>query len=222
MENWFFDFNADKLAKCLKNNKDPAGLFNSLEFVLPAYEINTLERVAAFLAQCGHESVDFTVLKENLNYGAQGLANTWPNRFAVKGDDGKAVKPYKPNDLAMRIQKNPEAIANAAYANRMGNSDEASGDGWKFRGRGAIQLTGKDNYTKFAEATGRSLDETVEYLETLDGAIESAAFFWNNNKLNALADKGDMVALTKKINGGDLGLKERTEHYKHNLQILDG
>jgi putative chitinase len=221
MSVWTFNFTADKLAQCAKRNKDTAALFASLEAVLPKYQINTPERVAAFLAQCGHESVDFTVLRENLNYSAQGLASTWPNRFALKDEKGNILKPLKPSPLAESIQRKSEAIANSAYANRMGNGDAASGDGWKFRGRGAIQLTGKDNYVKFSKSINRSLDETVSYLETLDGAVESAAFFWHSNKLNELADKKDIVTLTKKINGGDLGLKERTEHFNENLKVLN-
>lgn len=221
MSAWTFNFTPEKLAQCAKRNKDIAALFASLEAVLPKYQINTPERVAAFLAQCGHESVDFTVLRENLNYSAQGLASTWPTRFALKDEKGTPIKPYKPSPLAESVQRKSEAIANTAYANRMGNGDAASGDGWKYRGRGAIQLTGKENYTNFAKSINRSLDEAVAYLETLDGAIESAAFFWNSKKLNDLADKKDMVTMTKKINGGDLGLKERTEHFHANLTVLN-
>jgi putative chitinase len=175
--------------------------------VLPKYEINTKERVAAFMAQCGHESVDFTKLKENLNYSAKGLHGTWPKRFVSE----EAAKPY---------ERNPEKIANKVYSDRMGNGPEASGDGWKYRGRGAIQLTGKDNYTNFAKAVGKTVDEVVTYLDTLEGAIESACWFWKKNGLNAIADAKDMTKATKVINGGDLGLAERKKHFEENIKHL--
>jgi putative chitinase len=197
----------EQVAKCAARNKNPADLTAALNAVLPKYDINTPERVAAFLAQCGHESADFTTLKENLNYSAKGLHGTWPKRFVTE----EAAKPY---------ERNPEKIANKVYADRMGNGPEASGDGWKYRGRGAIQLTGHDNYHAFAKDIGKTVDEAIAYLETLPGAIESACWFWKKNGLNALADAKDMKAATKKINGGDLGLAERTQHFQHNLTVL--
>ena len=202
-----FNFTKDQVAKCNKNHKEPEKLHAALAAVLPKYEINTKERVAAFLAQCGHESVDFTKLKENLNYSAKGLNSTWPKRFISEA----AAKPY---------ERNPEKIANKVYSDRMGNGAEATGEGWKYRGRGAIQLTGKDNYTAFAKSIGKTLEETVTYLETLEGAIESACWFWKKNNLNALADAKDMVKATKVINGGDLGLAERKAHFESNLKTL--
>lgn len=206
---WSFEFTTEKLAKCLPRNKDPEALFAAMEAVLPRYEINTVDRVAAFLAQCGHESADFTVLQENLNYSAKGLSATWPRRFVSES----AAQPY---------HRNPEAIANCVYASRMGNGDEASGDGWKFRGRGAIQLTGRANYQAFADTFGWALEEAVAYTETLQGAVESAAWFWWKNNLNALADDRNITGLTKKINGGTLGLEERKKHMLHNLEVLEG
>ena len=207
MENWSFDFTPEKLAQCSARNTDPAALFDALSAVLPRYEINTVDRVAAFLAQCGHESADFTVLRENLNYSAKGLHATWPTRFISE-------------DAAVPYNRNPEAIANKVYSSRLGNGDEASGDGWLYRGRGAIQLTGKANYKTFAESIGRTLEDTVAYTETLEGAVESAAFFWNLNNLNTLADERNITAMTKKINGGTLGLEERKAHMIHNLEVL--
>ncbi|CAB4163887.1 COG3179 Predicted chitinase [uncultured Caudovirales phage] len=207
MENWSFDFTPEKLAQCSARNTDPAALFDALSAVLPRYEINTVDRVAAFLAQCGHESADFTVLRENLNYSAKGLHATWPTRFISE-------------DAAVPYNRNPEAIANKVYSSRLGNGDETSGDGWLYRGRGAIQLTGKANYETFAESIGRTLEETVAYTETLEGAVESAAFFWNRNNLNTLADERNITAMTKKINGGTLGLEERKAHMIHNLEVL--
>lgn len=202
-----FDFTQEKLAACLHKNPDVTELYDILCELFPKYGITTQDRVAAFLAQCGHESVDFTVLKENLNYSGDALKRVWPRHF---GDDV---------DVA-QYHRNPEAIANRAYRNRMGNGDEASGDGWKFRGRGAIQLTGKDNYTRFAADVGMDLDEVVEYLETLKGAVESACWFWDKNKLNALADERDNTAMTKRINGGTIGLEDRKNHLIHCLNVL--
>lgn len=208
-DTWLFDFTPEKLAQCLSRNKDPQALFEALEQVLPKYEINTVDRVAAFLAQCGHESADFTTLQENLNYSAKGLQATWPKRFINE----QAAAPYN---------RNPERIANKVYANRMGNGDEASGDGWTYRGRGAIQLTGHDNYQAFANSIGCSIEEAVEYTETLQGAVESAAWFWNGRNLNELADQRNVTAMTKKINGGTLGLDERKAHTVHNIETLEG
>ena len=202
-----FNFTKEKLAACVSRNKEPELLFQALNDVLPRYEINTVERVAAFLAQCGHESVDFTILRENLNYSTKGLMSTWPKRFPNEA----AAAPYN---------RNPEKIANKVYADRMGNGPESSGEGYRYRGRGAIQLTGKSNYQAFATSVNRELSETVGYVETLPGAIESACWFWKKNNLNALADKQDMKQATKVINGGDLGLAERVEHFKQNLVKL--
>ena len=202
-----FEFTAAKLKQCLGKNKDTDKLFESFSKVLPKYDITTKERVAAFLAHCGHESLDFTVLKENLNYGAKGLMGTF--------------KKYFPDEAtALKYERKPEMIANKVYASRMGNGDEKSGDGYKYRGRGAIQLTGHDNYAAFATSIGKTIDEAVAYCETMDGAIESACWFWSKNKLNEIADKKDMLALTKRINGGTIGLEDRKSHYEHNLKVL--
>jgi putative chitinase len=201
------ELNLEKLKKCVPNNKDHAGLLNAFNKVFEKYEINTKERVAGFLAQCGHESLDFTVLKENLNYGAKGLRGTFSKYFP---DDATAAK----------YERKPEMIANRVYASRMGNGNEASGDGYKYRGRGAIQLTGCANYTAFAKDIGKSIDETITYLETLEGAIESACWFWKKNGLNEIADKKDITLMTKRINGGTIGLEDRTKHWNNNLQVL--
>jgi len=202
-----FNLTEAQVAKCASRNKAAKALTEALNKVLPRYEINTAVRVAAFMAQCGHESADFTTLKENLNYGAKGLRGTWPKRFP---DDATAAK----------YERKPEMIANKVYSDRMGNGPEASGDGWKYRGRGAIQLTGCSNYTAFAKDIGKTVDEAIVYLETLEGAIESACWFWKKNGLNAVADTKDMKLATKKINGGDLGLAERTDHFNKNLTYL--
>ena len=202
-----FEFTEEKLKKCLSKNKNIQELYKSLNTVLPKYEINTVDRVAAFLAQCGHESLDFTVLQENLNYGAKGLLGLF--------------KKYFPNEaLAKEYERKPEKIANKIYENRMGNGPESSGDGWAHRGRGAIQLTGKLNYQAFANSIGVTLDDAIHYCETMDGAIESACWFWSKNKLNVIADKNDIVLLTKKINGGTIGLEDRKKHWEHNKEVL--
>jgi putative chitinase len=206
-ENFSFDFTEEKLDKCLKRNKNIPALYKALCDVLPQYEINTESRVAAFLAQCGHESVDFTILKENLNYSAQSLTKVWPKRFPTLTE----AQPY---------HRKPEKIANKVYANRMSNGDEASGEGWLYRGRGAIQLTGKYNYSKFAADIQMTLEKTVSYIETLEGAIESACWFWSKNNLNVLADKKDVKTMTKRINGGNIGLEERKQHMIHNINVF--
>lgn len=196
------------LSRMLSRNKNVSPLVEIFNELFPKYEINTVNRVSGFLAQCGHESNDFTVLKENLNYSADGLNKVFPKYFKNAGRNA--------NDYA----RNPEKIANVVYANRMGNGDISSGDGWKYRGRGAIQLTGKDNYSSFAKYIGKSLDETVSYCETLQGAVESACWFWKTRNLNETCDKDDIVTMTKKINGGTIGLEDRKKHYNNNKNIL--
>lgn len=165
------------------------------------------KRMAAFLAQVAHESGAFNFTKEGLSYSAASLMKVWPKRFPTTA-------------IANQYARKPEKIANKVYANRMGNGDEKSGDGYKFCGRGLIQLTGKDNYSRFAKSIGKTLDETVAYLETPEGAVASAAWFWDANKLNIYADKGDFVGLTKRINGGTIGLADRKHHYDIALKAL--
>jgi len=178
-----------------------------LNEVADYYEINTPKRVAAFLAQVAHESGGFQAIKENLNYSAKGLMTTF--------------KKYFPTEvLAKQYERQPEKIANKVYANRMGNGDEASGDGSRFCGRGLIQLTGKHNYTRFASDLGVSLEECVAYLETPAGAVSSAGWFWDTNNLNPICDRGDMKMLTRRINGGQIGLADRIHHYELALEAL--
>jgi putative chitinase len=188
--------------------KNPDIWYPLLAELLPKYEINTALRVAGFLAQCSHESLNFTVLKENLNYSAEGLNATFSKYFIRAGRD------------ASTYARNPEKIANIVYAGRLGNGDTASGDGWRFRGRGVIQLTGRDNYTAFGKTKQLTALETVDYLETSRGALESACWFWKINKLNALADAQDILAMSTKINGGTNGLEDRKVQYKQALRIL--
>ena len=179
---------------------------DALNKLLPDYEINTPQRIAAFLAQCAHESANFTALQENLNYKAASLSRVWPSRF--------------PPGIAEQYAHNPEKIANRAYCDRMGNGNEASGDGWRYCGRGLIQLTGKDNYTDFADSIGVTPEEVSEYLGTFEGAAQSACWFWESNNLNRFADVGDIKGLTKAINGGYIGLEDREKHYGHALHVL--
>jgi putative chitinase len=193
--------------KVFPQNKTPEAVHDVFKKYFAQYEINTTNRRAGFLAQCGHESNGFTVLKENLNYSAEGLV--------------KIFKKYFPTlELAKKYARQPEKIANKVYANRMGNGPEASGDGWKFAGKGAIQLTGKENYSAFAKFKGMEIDEVVAYLQTLEGAIESALWFWKSHGLNAYCDKDDIVGMTKKINGGTIGLDDRIAKYEKIKQLL--
>jgi len=201
-----FDFTVEQLNQMVPGNPYIDHWHEAFCQILPDYDINTKQRVAAFIAQCAHESGGFKFIKENLNYKAASLCKVWPRYF----NEGNA------NQYANQ----PEKIANRAYANRMGNGPEESGDGWKFCGRGLIQLTGKDNYSRYADSTGQSLDEASEHLTTFEGCVQSAAWFWEANNLNQYADSGDILTMTKRINGGTLGLEDRQAHYQHALQVL--
>jgi putative chitinase len=201
-----FDFTQAKFESCVGKPPYADHWFEALSEILPDYEIHTVERVAAFLAQTAHESGGYRAIKENLNYKAESLCKVWPRYFNAGN--------------AAQYAHQQEKIANRAYANRMGNGPEESGDGWKFCGRGLIQLTGKDNYSRYAQSLEISLDEASEHLTTFEGCVQSAAWFWEANNLNQFADSGDMLTLTKRINGGTLGLEDRIKHYKHAIQVL--
>lgn len=184
------------------------GYVEPLNTVAEYYEMfQNPKRVAGFLAQLAHESGGFNATIENLNYSKEGLRKTFPKYFPT-------------DELAAQYARKPEKIANRVYANRMKNGDENSGDGFKFRGRGLIQLTGRDNYTRFAEALDMDIDSTIAYLETPNGAVASAGWFWDNNKLNQYCDRDDFITLTKRINGGTIGLADRQHHYHLALQKL--
>jgi len=176
--------------------------------VLSFYEINNPQRISMFLAQVGHESGGLRTIKENLNYSADGLKRVFPKYFRT----------VNPADYA----KQPEKIANRVYASRMGNGDEASGDGFRYCGRGLIQLTGKSNYMAFAQDMNMSLEEATEWLKDEEGATWSAGWFWDSRELNQWADKGDILTVTKKINGGTIGLEDRKAHYAAALEIFGG
>ena len=199
----------EQLSRIIKNNADIAKWHAALVPLLDRYKINTVNRLAGFLAQCGHESHDFKFVKENLNYSQEGLRKTFAKYFPTDA-------------LAAEYARKPEKIANRVYASRMGNGDEASGDGFKYSGKGLIQLTGRTNCSKFAESIGRSLEDTVAYLLTIEGAAESAAWFWSTNGLNEIADADDIVKMTKRINGGTIGLDDRTARYKTAKSVLAG
>lgn len=182
----------------------------ALNLLLTDYEIDTPMRQAAFLAQCAHESAGFTALHENLNYRPETLVKIFPKYF-----DLPLAQQY-----CARANKQ-QAIANRVYASRMGNGDEASGDGYRFCGRGLIQLTGRDNYTNFAFSIETAVKEIPAFLQTFEGAVQSACWFWETNNLNRWADTGDILTLTKRINGGTIGLADREKHYAHALHVLE-
>ena len=200
----------EQLKELLPKNPYVDHWFGALSQLLPDYEINTSQRIAAFIAQCSHESGGFTALKENLNYKAVTLRKIFPKYFPT--DAMAAEYAAKPNTQ--------EAIANLVYASRMGNGDAKSGDGYRYCGRGLIQLTGKSNYQAFADSLEMNVEDVPEYLTTFEGAAQSACWFWETNNLNQHADKGDILKMTKIINGGTIGLEDRIKHYEHALHVL--
>jgi putative chitinase len=197
----------------IPTNKDIKAWCEELNKALPKYDITTDQRIAGFISQCAHESMDFNALSENLNYREETLNKVFPRYFG----------PGKRN--AAEYARNPEKIANYVYmdefrGSKLGNVQP--GDGWRFRGRGLKQLTGRDNYTRFAKDYDMTAEEAAEWLETKEGALASALWFWNTNKLNAIADTGNVAALTKKINGGDIGLADRQARYTRAMAALGG
>jgi putative chitinase len=197
----------DQLKQLLPKNPYVDHWHHALSQLLPDYDINSPQRIAAFIAQCSHESGGFTALKENLNYRAVTLRKIFPKYFPT-------------DDLANAFAGKPEMIANRVYASRMGNGDEASGDGFRYCGRGLIQLTGKSNYQSFADSLEMNVEDVPDYLSTFEGAAQTACWFWESNNLNRFADSGDIKGLTKAINGGYIGLEDRIQHYDHAMQIL--
>ena len=196
---------ADLFPRC----SDPDGWVDAMNEVFPKYEINTNRRVAAFLAQCGHESGGWRTFSENLNYSAKALDAVFGKYFKRAGRDAE--------DYA----RQPEKIANGVYANRMDNGDTASGDGWRYRGRGPIQLTGKHNYAKFSDDMDVDAVNNPDMVsEDKEVALMSAIWYWNSNKLNRYADSGDIKTLTKRINGGYIGLEDRIHHWEMCLEAL--
>lgn len=200
---------SQQFGKLFPNCKDPEGWVEVMEEVFPKYEINTPARQAAFIAQCGHESGGWRAFSENLNYSAKALDAIFGKYFKRAGRD------------ANEYHRQPEKIANVIYANRMGNGDTESGDGYKFRGRGPIQLTGHDNYSNFCSDMGVDImDNPDEVAEDKELALMSAIWFWNKNGLNRYADSGDIKTMTRRINGGYIGLEDRIKHYKEAMEMF--
>jgi putative chitinase len=197
--------NLDKLKGHIPDN-----VIAQIPGVMSKFEINTPLRLAHFLAQCGHESGGFRLVKENLNYSAKGLQGIF--------------KKYFPNEaLAKQYERKPEKIANKVYGGRMGNGDEASGDGAKYCGRGFIQLTGKTNYQAFFKSIGADVT-TDPTLVATQYPLASAAWFFNKNGLHKLADGGAtdavVTSITKRVNGGTIGLPDRIKHFKEYHALL--
>jgi putative chitinase len=200
----------EKIVHLLHGNPEAEAWADAAMEILPKYEINTPNRVAGFFAQTGHESQSLKVLEENLFYRAETLDKIFPKYFKNAGRN------------AAEYAKQPQKIANVVYANRMGNGDAASNDGYNFRGRGPIQLTGRENYTNFGKTVGLTAEEVIDYIQTKKGALESACWYWKSRNLNATCDANDIVKMTKLINGGTIGLEDRKKHYDEALAILGG
>ena len=207
-----FDFTEEHLAEIIPGNKQVGEWYAALCELLPKYGITTERRVAHFLSQCAHESANFKSLEENLNYSAKALRAVFGRYF---GD--------APKRDADEYHRQPEMIANYVYMDefrkyKMGNVNE--GDGWLFRGRGLKQLTGRDNYTKFGESVDMTAEQAAEYVASFKGAIESACWFWDTNNLNDIADGDNVKLMTKKINGGSIGLEDRQRRYVVAMNVL--
>lgn len=194
---------AEKLAKLHIDAKwvDP------LNDTFAQFGISTPRQQAAFIGQCGHECGNFRILEENLNYRAATLMKLWPKRFPTL-------------EFANQYAGNPKKIANMVYSSRMGNRDEASGDGYRFRGRGCIQLTGHANYFHAGKALGVDFVMEPDLVASPKYAALTAGFFWSTHDCNRLAEAGDWTALTKKINGGTIGLSDRIKHTEEALAVL--
>ena len=208
-----FELQKEHLAKLIPGNKNVDEWFEALVDVMPKYGINTERRAAHFISQCAHESNNFRSLQENLNYSEKALNAVFGRYF------GSAS--HKRN--AAEYARNPEKIANYVYMDefrkyKMGNVNE--GDGWLFRGRGLKQLTGRENYTRFGATVDMTAEEAAVYVATEKGAVESACWFWDANKLNDIADTDDVVRMTKKINGGNIGLADRQQRYAKAMEVF--
>jgi putative chitinase len=203
-------FTLPKLYKILLNNKQVPLWYSSLKTILPIFNINTPNRLAAFLSQTGHESSNYSILQENLDYDEKSLLRVFPKYFNALN-----VKDYV---------RRPPKIASRVYANRMGNGDELSQDGWKYRGRSLIQITGKSNYVLYSKKLyndDRLVQSPDLLLNSKEDVVKVACYFWKDHDLNKLADISDIVTMTKKINGGDIGLSDRINRYNKALLILN-
>lgn len=201
---------AETLSQILPDCRDPETWAFELEAAAPVFFINTPQRLAAFIAQTAHESSSYNVLQENLNYSKEGLRKVFPKYF--------------PDDkTAFRYARQPKWIASRVYGGRMGNGGEQSQEGWKYRGRGLIQVTGKNNYracSRYLFNDDRLLDDP-DLLLTPEFAMASAGWYWDANNINKVADAGDFVKLTRLINGGTIGLKHRQEIYAAATEITN-
>ena len=205
----------EQFSAMITKNKEPEAWYENVVDMFKKYDITTTNRIAGFMAQCAHESADFTALEENLNYSEKSLSSVF----------GRYFGPGKRNPA--EYARNPEKIANYVYQDEfrskqgaMGNTQP--GDGWKFRCRGIKQLTGRNNYTAFGKSVGMTADEAAEYVATKKGALESACWFWATNKIERFADADDIVGMSKKINGGTIGLEDRKARYERAKALLGG
>ena len=203
-----FDFSVDQLHECMPHPQIDQW-YDAICDILPQFDINTPIRLAAWLAQMGHESGDLREIEENLNYSANGLHNVFGKYFPTM-------------DMANEYAHKPEMIANRVYGNRMGNGPEESGEGFLYHGLGLIQITGKDNYGNCSMAlfNDTRLLDTPDLLCQQDAAIRSACWFWNSRHLNGFADQGDLLTITRRINGGTNGLDDRTSRYQRATNVL--
>ncbi len=216
MSGFNFNFTVEMTRTLLKGNAEADEWHAAMAEVLPMWEINTVERVAGFIAQCAHESNNFRTLEENLNYSADALNRVFGRYFGAA-----------PKRNAAEYARNPEKIANYVYMDQfrtprgaLGNTQP--GDGWLFRGRGLKQLTGRNNYAAFGKTVNMTAEQVAEYVATKKGAIDSACWFWDKAKCNTFADSRDIVGMSKRINGGTIGLDDRKRRWNQALQVLGG
>jgi putative chitinase len=212
---------ADRLTACMPRVQNAAEWAKALDIAAQAWQINTPIRMAMFIAQIGHESEDLARLEENLNYSAKRLAEVWPKRFAARNGAGGAIN-GKPNTIALEIEGKPERIANITYANRNGNGSEETGDGWKYRGRGPMQTTGRANYKRTGDAIHADLITSPDLLILPQVGAMAAAYFFNASGCLRPADRGEVEAVTRIINGAALGLPNRTRRYVRALEVFGG
>ena len=193
----------------LKIDPNLADYFNE---TFDRFDISSPARQACWIGQCGHECGNFRIMEENLNYRAPTLLKLFPRT-------PKRAWGFTPEEAAA-YERQPQRIANRIYSNRMGNRDEASGDGWRFRGAGFLQLTGHSNFWHASQALGEDFVMQPELVRTPKYAAMTAGWFWQTHRLNQYADSGDYLTLTKRINGGTIGLEDRIKHYEHAVHIL--
>jgi putative chitinase len=205
-----FKFEEKMTIDLLRGNSEADDWHDAMHEVLPLWDIDTVNRVAGFISQCSHESVNFGKLSENMNYSADRLNVIFAKYFKRAGRNAAAY------------HRRPRSIANVVYADRMGNGNAASNDGWNFRGGGLLHLTGRNNYTAFGKAVRMSPENAASYVRTKKGAVDSACWFWDENNLNKFCDSGDIRQLSKTINGGWNGLAERIENWDHAIAVLSG